>query len=70
MDRCPACGTPYKSSRSMFCANCGERRPTVERNTCTNPGCDNHDRPLGQDEHYCDLCGSPTTLGEMIDSMT
>ena len=49
MDRCPACGTPYKS---------------------TNPGCDNHDRPLGQDEHYCDLCGSPTTLGELIDSMT
>ena len=70
MDICPACGTPYKSSKSKFCTQCGEPRPIVERNTCTNPGCENYDQPVDKDAHYCDLCGSPTTLGELIERMT
>lgn len=69
MDSCPACGTTYKSSRSRFCSKCGHARPMAELNVCTNLSCLNHRLPLDQDAQYCDLCGSLTTLGKMINDM-
>lgn len=69
MDRCPACNTPYKSSQSMFCTNCGAARLVVEQNYCTNPRCPNHGRPVDRDARYCDLCGSLTLYGKKIDGL-
>lgn len=69
MNNCPACGHPYKSSQSAFCTNCGAKRPNPEKNTCTNPNCENYDRPVGAEDHYCELCGNLTTLGQMIEKM-
>ena len=70
MKNCPRCGTPYKSLQSAFCTNCGTKRPNPEGNTCTNPSCANYDRPVGGEDRYCELCGSLTTFGQMLNGMT
>lgn len=68
-DICPVCGEPYKSSASEFCSNCGTGRPISRPNHCTNPECKNFEVDLGQDERYCDLCGSPTLTGEKVEKL-
>lgn len=75
MDNCPACGTPYQDASAKFCSSCGKPRklsrdPLASHiNRCTNKHCDNYDAELGPEEHYCSLCGSITTFGQIVGPM-
>lgn len=70
IDCCPACRRPYKSGSSEYCSYCGAPRPTAKPNHCTNPRCDNYDVDLGPDDLYCDVCGSPTVVGQKVEALT
>lgn len=66
MDIGPACKSPYKSSASKFCSNCGTARPIPQPNHCSNPECPKSQIDLGEYDRYCDLCGAPTLYGKEI----
>ena len=70
LDRCPSCDTPYRSSSSAFCSNCGAKRPGAKPNHCTNLNCENYDVDLGEDALFCDVCGCPTVIESQIEDMT
>lgn len=68
MKTCLECNS-LLNPNAKFCTKCGAPVPTVEKNICLNPQCPKHINGyiFGDDDHYCDECGTLTSLGNKIE---
>lgn len=66
---CPVCHTPFSENQN-YCSNCGAHKPVFADNYCTNPNCEDFQKPLDDPfQKFCSNCGKLTVHGKVINDM-